>query len=402
MILTEQHRIHHSHPQYKLLWDCCKLAKNLYNHATYIVRQKFIFNSYWVRYNELDKLLKLDTKYPDYRNMPTAASAQQLLRKVDKTWKSFFAAIKDWKQHPDKYLGRPKLPKYCQRAVTMIELTNQQCKIKQNKLTFPKVFQGLQLPLRFTQKDYKKLCTVRVVPHNRDIIIEVVYEVADTTALPDNHRYMGIDLGVNNLVAWVTSITSPGLVNGRPLKSMNQYYNKKLAAMKSNLPAKQYISNQIRQLTNKRNRKVKDYLHKVSKYLVEICKQQQIRTIIIGKNDGWKQHSNMSKRVNQNFVEIPYNQLIQMISYKAAQIGVTIILTEESYTSGTSYLDGELPIRANYNRKRRVKRGLFISNSGKEINADINAAYQMIKKVVPNSNEWDRGCGVHPVSWIPN
>lgn len=394
MMLTERHRIRPSHPQFKLLWNCCKLAKNLYNHANYIIRQRFINDNYWVRYVELDKLLKVDVTYPDYKNMPTAQSAQQLLRGLDKNWKSFFAAIKDWKQHPDKYSGRPKLPKY-KKSVHVLVLTSQECKLKQQRVTFPKIFQGFTIRPKFVE--CKKFCMVRVVPYNHEITVELVYEVEDAIVQPNNQRYIGIDMGINNLIAYSSNVITPRAINGRPVKSMNQYYNKKLAQLKSQLPMGIYSSKRIQHFTSKRNRKIDDYLHKASKYIINICKHHQITTIIIGKNDGWKQGVKLGKRTNQNFVGIPFNRLIQMIQYKADRVGVTVVLTEESYTSGTSHLDNELPIKENYNRNRRVKRGLFRSNQGLLINADTNAAYQMIRKVIPNGlNQWDRGCGVHP------
>ena len=154
-------------------------------------------------------------------------------------------------------------------------------------------------------------------------------------------------------------------------------------------------SKRMDRLTEKRNAKIDDYLHKASRYIINYCLKHDIHTIVIGKNKEWKQNINLSKRVNQNFVQIPFARLIEMIQYKAEECGIAVILTEESYTSGTSFIDNELPTKENYNKSRRVYRGLFKSNSGTLINADLNGAYQIIKKVFPI--KWDSGCALHPI-----
>jgi len=202
-----------------------------------------------------------------------------------------------------------------------------------------------------------------------------------------NGKYAGIDIGVDNLISMATNDGVPPLiVNGKILKSINQYYNKKLSYLKS--VCKQMTgnntSNRIRKLIKKRNRKIDDYIHKASRIVVDRCVTQGISTIVIGKNKNWKQKSNLSKRANQNFVQLPFARLIQMIEYKAKEYGIAVILTEESYTSGTSFLDGEAPVKANYDKSRRVYRGLFKTNDGRLINADINGALQIMRKVFPN------------------
>lgn len=147
-------------------------------------------------------------------------------------------------------------------------------------------------------------------------------------------------------------------------------------------------------LTEKRNAKIDDYLHKASRYIINYCLKHNVHTIVIGKNKEWKQNINLSKRVNQNFVQIPFARLIEMIQYKAEEYGIAVIVTEESYTSGTSFIDNEEPVKENYNKKRRIHRGMFVSDCGIQINADLNGAYQILKKVFPI--KWDRGCVLHP------
>ena len=157
---------------------------------------------------------------------------------------------------------------------------------------------------------------------------------------------------------------------------------------------KDYSSRRNR-LTEKRNAKINDYMHKASKYIVNWCVNHDISAIIIGKNRDWKQEVSMGKKNNQTFVQIPFARLIEMIQYKARDYGIAVITTEESYTSGTSFIDNEEPTKEQYNKARRVYRGLFKANNQTQINADLNGAYQIIKKVFPI--KWDRGCALHPV-----
>ena len=154
-------------------------------------------------------------------------------------------------------------------------------------------------------------------------------------------------------------------------------------------------TSRLSRLTEKRDAKIEDYMHKASRYIVNYCTNNRIHTIVIGKNREWKQGSSLSKKQNQHFVQIPFAKLIEMIEYKAAEKGITVILTEESYTSGTSFIDQEEPVKENYNKSRRVHRGLFISNKGTCINADLNGAYQILRKAFPI--KWDGGWALHPV-----
>ena len=139
-------------------------------------------------------------------------------------------------------------------------------------------------------------------------------------------------------------------------------------------------------------------MHKVSRYVVNWCIEYNIDTIIIGKNDNWKQNIDLGKRLNQSFVQIPYDMFINQLKYKCEEVGIKIMLTEESYTSGTSFLDDETPTKENYDKNRRIKRRLFQSNKGILINADVNGAYQIIRKVSPNAfANGVEGVGLHPV-----
>lgn len=401
---VEKYVIKKSHPYYNMFCEYTHLAKNLYNHANYLVRNEFTETGKWLRSQHLDKILKEDLEFPDYRNMPAAQSAQQVLHLLDNSWKSFFKSIKDWSKNKDKYSGKPKLPKYKPKDGKMIlPLTNQQVRQKGDFLHFPKSFCGFTVkPRCITLDNFEKINQVRVVPKGQSFCLEVVYSVSVESELrSDNGRYMSIDLGLDNLATVVTNTgLNPIIVNGKGLKSNNQYYNKKKAHYQSiakQMNNQQY-TNRLYRLTQKRNLKVEDYLHKVSRYIVDFALENQINTIIIGNNKNWKQSSSLGKVTNQAFVSVPHQKLIDKICYKAELRGIQVILTEESYTSGTSFLDNELPEKFYYNKKRRVKRGLFVSNKGIKINADVNAAFQIMKKVFPNVfTDGIEGVVLHPV-----
>ena len=401
---VEKHMIKKNHSYYDMFCEFTHQAKNLYNHANYLVRKEFLETGKWLRYQQLDKLLKQDIDYPDYRNMPGAKSAQETLRLLDANWKSFFKSIKDWSKNKDKYLGKPKLPKYKPKDGQMVLiLTNQQVKQKGNRLRFPKSFDGFTVtPRCVTLHNFEKVNQVYIVPRNQVFCVEIVYSIfVEDTVLQDNGRIMSIDLGLDNLVTVVTNTgLQPMLVNGKGLKSVNQYYNKRKAyyqRIAKQMNGKNY-TNRLHQLTRKRNFKIEDMLHKVSRFIVNIALENEITTIVIGNNKNWKQSVSLGKQTNQSFVTIPHQKLIDQIVYKAQLQGIRVICTEESYTSGTSFLDGEAPVKEFYDKKRRVHRGLFRSNQGVFINADVNAGYQIMKKVFPNEfSDGIEGVVLHPV-----
>ena len=401
---VEKHIIKKSHPYYNMFCEYTHLAKNLYNHANYLVRNKFAETGKWLRSQTLDKILREDIDFPDYRNMPTAQSAQQVLHLLDNNWNSFFRSIKDWSKNKAKYQGKPKLPKYKPKDGKMIlPLTNQQVRVKDGLLHFPKSFCGFTVkPRCITLDNFEKINQVRVVPKGQSFGLEIVYSISVESELrSDNGRYMSIDLGLDNLATVVTNTgLHPIIVNGKGLKSNNQYYNKKKAhyqKVAKQMNNQQY-TNRLYRLTQKRNFKIEDLLHKVSRYIVDFALENQINTIIIGNNKNWKQSSSLGKITNQAFVSIPHQKLIDKICYKAELRGIQVILTEESYTSGTSFLDNELPEKSYYNKNRRFHRGLFVSNKGVKINADVNAAFQIMKKVFPNVfTDGIEGVVLHPV-----
>ena len=401
---VEKHLIKQNDSYYPMFCDFAHKSKNLYNHANFLVRNEFIKNNKWLRYGEMDKILKTDLEFDDYKQMPTAQSAQQIFRLLEKDWKSFFTAMKDWSNHKDKYSGRPKLPKYKSKdGKHILILTNQNAKIKDGVLCFPKTFKGFTINPQFLQKDdFVSFRQVRFIPDYKSFTVEIVYNIEVPDALlPDNGRYLSVDIGLDNLAAIVNNVSvKPIVINGKGLKSINKYYNKQISHYREiakRMNGRDY-TNRMNRLTLKRNHKIDDYMHKASRYLIDYALENNFNTIVIGNNKNWKQESSMSKRVNQSFVGIPHMRFIEMVRYKAQNVGLKVILTEESYTSGTSFLDNEEPIRTNYDKSRRVQRGLFISNNGTKINADVNGAYQIMKKVFPKVNaDGIQGVALHPI-----
>ena len=386
---VERHIIKRNNKLYKFLDDLCFKSKNLYNHANYILRNEFIKNKNFINYCKLDKILKDDTQYPDYREQPTAQCAQQTLRALYANWKSFFASIKDWKKNPTKYKNKPNLPNYLHkdRGRFLVIFTNQNCKIVNNFIKFPKTLKGFTVQTKVTNN----LQQVRITHKRFCIVIDVIYKIEREVLQIDKNRVISIDIGLDNLVAIGNNCgLRPFLINGKGLKSINQYYNKRTAHFKNILERIQYteISNRLKRLQFKRFTKITDKLHKISRYIINYCIQNDIGQIIIGKNDGWKQNINLGSKTNQNFVNVPFYRFLQMIQYKAISNGISVTFVNEAYTSGTSFLDNEIPDKANYNKVRRKHRGLFVTNTGKYINADINAAYQILCKTLKVSRDF--------------
>lgn len=402
---TEHHIIDRQSKWYNILKEKCHQAKNIYNHGNYLIRQEFINNGKWLRYTDVEHLVKTDDVYTDYWSWNLANSGQQILRQLDKNWKSFFSSIKDWTKHKNKYLGRPKLPKYLKKdSLCEFALTTNQVKLKSDNLVhFPKSLQGLIIKPQFIYDNrFIKFNQCRVVPKNDRIIIELIYTIDIENQPLDISNIGSIDLGVDNFVTFVDNLgNKPIIINGKGLKSCNKYYNELISKAKSELDLNknhQKYSHKLHSITNKRNDKIKHYMHKTSRYIVDLCQSLNITTVVVGKNDGWKQKSNIGKANNQTFVQIPYQLFINDLQYKCEEVGINIILTDEAYTSGTSFLDNELPIKENYNKKRRIKRGLFKSNTGKLINADVNGAYQIMRKVFHDVEiPMDRGFVLNPV-----
>ncbi|QST02066.1 IS200/IS605 family element transposase accessory protein TnpB (plasmid) [Pontibacillus sp. ALD_SL1] len=348
----------------------------------------------FLSYGFLDALFKR-TGQADYRSLPTQSS-QWIMKSAFEDWKNFFKSLRDYKKHPHKYNGRPNIPGYSKASQKELLLTNQDCTIKQDRyLKFPKT----KTKLNIGKLGYngKKLKQVRIIPKYNHYVIEVVFQGEEKDLLEDNGRYMGIDLGVNNLATIITNTgMTPVLYKGKRVKSDNHFYNKKRAHYVGILRRGQnektglFSSARLERLHRKRFLKLKDQFHKVSHGIIRIALEEDVNTIVIGENLGWKQSVKTGKRNNQAFCHIPHTLLIQMIRYKAERLGITVKLTEESYTSKASFLDGDdLPLykegETHAFSGKRVKRGLYRTKNDILLNADVNGACNILKKVVPDA-----------------
>ena len=388
---VEQQIIRKNNPIYNVVDQYCFYSKNVYNQANYIIRQEFINNNNKLSAYDVQKLMQPMECYKECGSQ----SAQKTIQLVDKMWKSYFKAIKDWKNNPSKYLGMPRLPKYLPkdgRQVFMIK--NIQCSLKdeQFRIAF-KPFGGYTVNTHAVGK----LIQCRFVPKVDYYVMEIVYEIEVPDVVEERIRICSIDLGTENLVTMVNNIgLQPVVIKGGAIKSVNQFYNKRKAEMQSQLKKEtgRDWSKNLQKLTDKRYEKIKYLMHCASKKVVDYCVENEIDTLIIGLNKKWKQEN----KNKQNFTYIPFDMLIKQIQSKCEEYGIEVVMTEEAYTSGTSFLDKEQPVKKSYNKERRVYRGLFVANNGRTINADVNGAYQIMKKVVPDVfDEGIEGVGSHPV-----
>ena len=406
MRLVERHIIQDNHRFYSEIDRLCFLSKNLYNYANYLVRQSWIFEKKNISYYDLQKTLSTQA---DYQAMPAKVS-QQILMILDRNWKSFLAANEAYKQNPLKFNARPRLPGYKNkiRGRNIVVYTKQAIskrQLKQGIINLSKT--GIYLKTLVPSSQIKQ---VRLVPRLNHYVIEVVYEKCEKQYDLEKNRCASVDIGLNNLATLTFNQAGikPLLINGRPLKSINQYYNKVKSSLQSQLREHQ-SSLRLKKLCNKREFKINDYLHKASRLIINTLINEKIGTLIIGHNEESKQKINLGKRNNQNFVSVPYNKLIEMLSYKAKMVGIDVILTEESYTSASSFIDNDLiPVYKKGKKNqvtfsgKRIKRGLYRTASKGLINADVNGSLNIMKKAVPNVFDHGiEGVVVHPVRVTP-
>ena len=413
MQLVEQHLIKSNNPFYKECDNLCFNSKNLYNACLYKVRQEFIHN----KTNILFQLYHLMKTTEQYKVLPAKISSAVLIS-VNLNFKAFFAALDSYKNNPSKFKGKPRMPGYLDKenGRFFVSYTNQAI----SKKVFDKVHKiklsQANIEFKTKIKDFKDINCVRIIPHNGYYTIEVVYTVPDKVRLNDNTRYIALDLGINNLVTLTsnTKEVNPLIFNGKPLKSINQYYNKKKANIKSTLEKrnKKKSGKRLHRLELKRKNTLDHKLHEISKDIVKIVNDNEINTIVIGKNKEWKQEINLGKSNNQIFNNIPHSRFIDMIKYKCEMSGINVIEREESYTSKASFIDNDIIPTFNKKNKtshvfsgKRIKRGLYKSKNGKIINADVNGSYNILRKAFPNafSNcNGIEGVRVHPTMHIRN
>ncbi len=398
MQLVERHVIKRNDPRFVAIDRAAFASKNLYNAAKYVVRQSFIHEGIYLNYHEMHRRMK---DHDAYKALP-AKVAPWVLRLLDKNWQRFFAALAAWQEDPAKFFGRPRLPGYKdkQQGRNLLVYTVQ-------ALSNPALQRGLIVPSLLgmsVQTRQQNVQQVRIIPRIGFYIVEVIYE-HEAILAPVNHAlHAGVDIGLNNL-ATITADKAgfvPRIVNGRPVKSINQFYNKRRAALQSQLDAAD-TSKRLERITTKRTRRIDHYLHTASRRIIDLLVAEGIGTLCIGKNPNWKQEANMGRRNNQNFVAVPHARFIDMLAYKAVLVGIHVVITEESYTSKASFLDADsLPVYDTAQpvppfSGKRVQRGLYRAADGRYINADVNGSDNIIRKVAPDAFvQGSRGCVVHP------
>lgn len=427
MYKVEKHKIKKTNKHYKELVELGKLTNNLYNASNFVMKQFYLMKQYEYKIGtEKDegKLEDYKDKYEYHKNILQEMNREKLneilaegkkgISKFDLTnimkesydwkemnysfsqsitdlvftnWKAFYASLKQYYKGKSGYTGAPKPPNYRQSGGVFNIYVRDVClRQKGDMIHFNKILNGLTIKPSLS-KDHK-LKQARFIYKGDHFVVEIVYDdEINVPKVENNNRVVSIDPGLNNLVTIANNFNEqPILIKGSKLKSINNYFNKEINKLYSDLDnaqnkkgkseKRQGTTKRINKLWEKRGNIMQTEMHKISKKIVDYCVENNVCKVIIGKNDLQKQHSKL-----KNFVQIPIFSLIQKLQYKLENVGIEVILTEESYTSGTSFIDNEQPIKKNYDKKRRHKRGMFVSNEGKMINADVNGALQILKKV---------------------
>ena len=392
MYLTVKQQIKHlSKEDYKSIKKLCHIAKNLTNEAIYNVRQYYFTEDKFLKYEKNYTLLKSSTNYKELNsNM-----AQQILKEVDGSFKSFFGLIKLAKQ--GKYSFKDcKLPHYLPKdGYTTLVICF--VRLNGNKLILPfsnnfkKTHKVVEITIPPVLLD-KKVKEIRILPkaNARYFEIQYIYEAECIQRNLNTQNALALDLGVNNLVTAVSSTGKSFIVDGRRLKSINQWFNKENARLQS-IKDKQHFgkkpTNRQKAIVRGHNNKINDYMNKAARMIIDYCINNDIGTLIAGYNVTFQRNSHIGKQNNQNFVNIPYGRLRDKLAYMCELNGITYVEQEESYTSKASFWDKDnIPVYNNDNPKEyefsgnRVYRGLYKTANGKTFNADINGALNIMRK----------------------
>ena len=391
-----------SKKEFRILKYLCHIAKNLKNQAIYNIRQHYFKNKKYLSYNENYKMLKNSENYKKLNsNM-----AQQILKEVDESFKSFFVLLKLAKN--GQYNSKIKLPNYLDKdgfttlVIGFVRLKDDMLIVPYSN-SFKKTHQEVKVKLPSVLKD-KKIKEIRIIPkqHSRYFEIQYTYEVKEIQRELNKENVLGIDLGIDNLCTCVTNAGASFIIDGRKLKSINQYYNKINAKLQSIKDKQKIERTTLRQkrITRKRNNRINDYLSKAARTIVNYCLNNDIGKLVLGYNEDFQRKSNIGSINNQNFVNIPYGKLRDKLIYLCKLYGIEFKLQEESYTSKASFFDGDkIPIYDKENLQeyifsgKRIKRGLYQTSTGKLINADCNGALNILRKskVVDLSILYNRG-----------
>ena len=377
---------------YQEIDNLCFKSKNLFNATLYDERQTYFNTGKFKFYNKINKDF-VKNNQPDYRALPAKVSKHTQM-KVDQAIKSFLAL----KKSPNINF-KPNFPKYLKKDGRFV-VEYERGALSFKRKGFIRLSKtNIYIP---TKLDKSVIQQVRLIPKTGYYLIEVLYRKPKIKykqkKLTHQTKFASIDLGLNNLATVTSNVFQPLIINGRPIKSINQYYNKNLKKKQKLLSANQYTSKKIKQLTYKREMKLNDYLHKSAKFLVNYLVSQTIDVLVIGTNKGWKQNINIGKRNNQNFVNIPFYKFKQILTYLCEENGIEIHKQEESYTSKASFLDQDFIPIFNENKKytfsgRRIFRGLYKTKNKKIINADVNGSLNILRKFIDKNAtlnfQWD-------------
>ena len=405
MHLTVKQQVKHlSKEDYKTIKELCHIAKNLANEAIYNVRQYYFSEGEFLKYEKNYTLLK---NSPNYKAL-NSNMAQQILKEVDGSFKSFFGLLKLAKQ--GKYAFKDcRLPHYLPKdGYTTLVIGF--VRLKENKLILPfsnsfkKTHKAVEITIPPILLD-KKVKEIRIIPKAKARFFEIqyIYEAECVQRNLNTNNALALDLGINNLVTAVSSNGRSFIIDGRKLKSINQWFNKENARLQSIKDKQHYgkkSTNRQKAIARDRNNKVNDYMNKAARKVINYCIANDIGALVVGYNETFQQSSHIGKRNNQNFVNIPYGQLRSKLEYLCRLNGIIFVKQEESYTSKSSFWDrDDIPV---YNADnpgeyqfsgKRVHRGQYKTASGKTINADVNGALNIMRKssVVDVSILYGRG-----------
>ena len=409
MYLTVKNQLKHlSVREYQTLRTLCRLSKNLYNEALYSVRQYYFAEHQYLRYESNYHVCK---DSPNYKALGTEI-AQQTLKVADRCFKSFFALINKAKSGSYQF-NLIQLPHYLSKE-GWFSLIIPRIKIKDGTFVLPmsRDFKKEHGELRFTIPPNiagKEIKEVRIHPRNKAHFFEIeyIYEQPEVQADVDANKFLGVDLGLDNLAACVTSEGASFIIDGRKIKSYNRLYNKENARLQS-IKDKQHIKGfTARQYLNlrKRNARINHAMSVAARRIITYCIAHRIGNIVVGCNPDWKQHINLGGVTNQNFVQIPHGQLREKLKYLCELYSIKYFEQEESYTSKASFFDNdEIPVYNADNPQdydfsgRRITRGQYKTVNGYIFNADVNGALNILRKskLVSLKALQDRGCVSQP------
>ncbi len=365
-------------------------STSIYNQSLYFLRQSYFKTKKEQKiktpnYYELYNLVKNEKCFKE-SNLDYVAK-QSIIKQASANWTSFIKSALAYKKNKDKFKAKPKIPRYFKnRKLNLLTYDIRRiskkikCYDKSYEIKFLKSDVSVKIP-KYINKT--SINCFRILSYYDKFKIEVIYEKAQNNLSLDKQNVIGIDIGLNNLCAITTNNQNKSwIIKGGVLKSINQFYNKEIAKIKSELKLKnnRYTSRKLEGFNKKREQKINVIFHNISRKIVNLCINENIGKIVIGHNNSWKQNCKMRKNISQNFVQIPFNKLISMLSYKANENNIDIIIINESYTSKCDHLAFEEMKHKESYLGKRIKRGLFKSSIGKNLNADINGAIGILIK----------------------